>query len=175
VGGVLELALEATSEAQDINVDFGDVLPFRMDQNLIWEARVAFSAITASNNAVWGIASELNADPDTVAESAWFRIDGTTALKVETDDGTTNTDDTAAGTIEADGTYHIYRIDCTDLTTSVKFYLDNVRVAAATAHPFAATGADAAVQPYFHLNKAANTSTLTMLIDYVRVWMDRSW
>jgi hypothetical protein len=113
-------------------------------------------------------------DKDTVAESAWFRLDASGALDVETDDGSTNTDDTSTGLTLVAGTYYIFRIDFSDLT-DVKFYVNGARYAASTTHDLSAlTATTGLFQPYFSIDKAVSVGVGTMDVDYVKIWGARS-
>jgi hypothetical protein len=112
-------------------------------------------------------------DKDTVANHAWFRWQASAVLLTESDDTTNNNDDTATGLTTVVDTYGIYRIDFTDLT-SVKFYVDGVRVSAATTFDMSnLSAAEKIMQPYFSLDKASGTGVGTLQIDYVRLWGPR--
>ncbi|KKN07936.1 hypothetical protein LCGC14_1061900, partial [marine sediment metagenome] len=119
---------------------------------------------------------------DSIDCNAWFRLESAakTQLLWETDDNVANDDDNAttpnqiltAGTMAAQG--RIYMIDCTDIN-AIRFYVDGVLTGAGDMGGL--TGAIGNVQPYFAVSKArssTNTGTGTMLIDYVKVWQDRS-
>jgi len=70
-------------------------------------------------------------------------------------------------------TYHIFRIDCTS-QSDIKFFIDGERVCASTTFNNAASGANLKVQPYFGVVKTSATSQATMLVDYVKIWQNRS-
>ena len=55
--------------------------------------------------------------------------------------------------------------------TSIKFYIDGVRVAATTTFAFTATGL---VQPYLGLYKSTGLAVGTIAADYVKLWQKRS-
>jgi len=178
--GALAIILDADDNAEIGAVHFGDNLGLSINQGLIFETRLTFSTLpttgTETVQAVWGIASAHNATLDNVAVNAWFRLESSanTALLWETDDDTTNDDDNSASTTLVKDTYNIYRIDFTNLA-AVKFYVDDALVG--TGDMSGASGADFKVQPYFNVSKAVsanNTGTGTMLIDYVRIFQNRS-
>ena len=117
-----------------------------------------------------------NLDNDTIAESAWFKLDGVgTQIVCETDDnGVINNDDVATGVYAVAGTPNIYRIDFTDLR-DVKFFIDGVRVASGTTFDLnVLTGATAILQPYIELDCGADASEGVFDIDYVKIWSNRS-
>jgi len=98
VGGVYNLNLDATNEAQILCLSMGDVLRYDIDDLI----RIEFIAgITSASltgiTAVIGLGSARNDTADTVAANAWFRFQGSFAALMETDDGTTDTDDKATG------------------------------------------------------------------------------
>lgn len=110
-GGPMELALTSASQAQIVTLYMGDILPFDIDDLI----RVSFlakasAALDASVSAVLGLASAQADDPDAVAANAWFKLAGSNAVVLESDDAVTNTDDIAAGDTLAD-TYKRLVID----------------------------------------------------------------
>lgn len=180
--GAIALILDSDDITQISALHWGDNLGLDIAQGLIFEARLTFTTLPTSGGgedvqAVWGLASAHNATIDTVSINAWFKLESAaqTALLWEVDDNVTNDDDNAtspATTLTA-STYNIYRIDCTD-ATAPKFYVDDVLVGTGSMALVAGTEK---VQPYFRVSKvksAANTGTGTMLIDYVRVYQNRS-
>lgn len=182
--GVASVAIDNTDEAQVAALHCGDNLCLSLKQGLMFEARVTFHVLpttgTETVQSVFGLASAHNNTLDSIATNAWFRVESAaqTALLWETDDGNTDDDDNAVSgvTLVAD-TYHIYRIDCTNLATGILFYVDNALVGTSGDMLTNLTDAEAKVQPYFNVSKAksaANTGTGTMYVDYVRVWQNRS-
>jgi len=69
--------------------------------------------------------------------------------------------------------WHILRIDATDVT-SVKFTVDGNQVCSGTVFPFAATGANAQVQPFFAVTKVSGTSVGMVNLDYAALWQNRA-
>ncbi len=183
VNGVVSAAITNADSAQVAALYFGDQLCLSMKQGLMFETRVTFHVLPTTGteivSAVFGLASATNADLDTIATNAWFRVESgaQTALLWETDDGNADDDDNDAATVLVADTYHIYRIDCRDLVNGVKFYVDNALVGTSGDMNTNLTASEAKVQPYFNVMKAksaANTGTGTMYIDYVRFWQNRS-
>lgn len=171
--GVARLPLDATAEAQESGLTWGDQRPLVLNQGLIWEARVALQTLpTLLSEAVWGLAGDKNAVADSVAESIWFKADGNGVIVAESDDATTNNDDVATGTTLTAGTFAIFRIDCSTIT-AVRFFIDGAEVAAGTTFDMSAV-AGLKLQPYFHIAKASGAGLGVLDVDYVRCWQNRS-
>jgi hypothetical protein len=173
--GAFELALAATSEAEDAVLYWGDQRGLDLGNSASIEFRVDMAVLpTTGVAAVFGVVTDHNLDKDTVAVNAWFRLQASGAILVETDDTTNDNDDTATGITAVPGTYNIFRIDFHDLS-DVKFYIDGNRVASSTTFDMSnLTSAEQVVQPYMSLDKASGTGVGTMVIDYVRAWSNRS-
>ncbi len=173
VGGVYELALTNGDEKQEAGLYFGDTLNFDITKGLIWEARVNITVLpTLLAEAQWGLASAYVEGWDNISYSVGFDIDGNGAVNLSCDDNTTDSLVSSGTTILADA-YHIYRIDCSDVT-KIRYYIDGVEQAASSTIPFAATGSNAKCQPYLYIYKAAGAGVGTMDVDYVRIWQNRS-
>ena len=180
LNGIASLALTNTDQAQIAVLCWNGQESLSLNQGLIFEARLCFSVLpltgTETVQAVFGLASSHATPLDNVVTRAWFKVESAaqTALLWEVDDNVTPDNDNDATTVLAANVYHIYRIDATSIA-AVKFYVDGVLVG---------TGSMAglvtpiwSVQPYFNVSKvlgANNTGTGTMLIDYVRVFQNRS-
>lgn len=96
----LVTTLAADSEAENMCLSFGDILTFDIDQLVHAKFDIAVAGINSVTTLVVGMASARNDTPDSVAAHAWFRLEGsasTSALLVETDDGTNDNDDKATG------------------------------------------------------------------------------
>ena len=162
--GEIKLTITSDNNSQYVVLYQGDDQMYDID-NL---HEVSFNVKVADINSVTtlciGMASDLNATPDSVATNAWFRMEGsasTSNVVVETDDGTQDNDDKATGQTLA-ATYKRLTIDFQD-KESVKFYIDGIRVAASTTFDMGeATGS---LQPYIHLAKASGTGTPSVTID----------
>ena len=171
--GEIALTLAATSEVENVCLSFGDVLPFDIDNLQRFEARVKVSGCTTGTTIAWGLATARNDTPGSIANRALFRMTGatsTTAVTVETDDATTDSGLIATGATLAT-VYKEFVIDFTGGKSNVKFYIDGVRVASATT--FSLAGFSASMQPFFQIQKAANTNVDAITIDYVRVLLRR--
>ena len=169
--GVMELALESTSQAQDAMIYHSDQRGINVKAKAQVEMRVKFSVLpTTGVAAVFGLAGDHNLDKDAVTEHAWFRAQASAAILAETDDTTNDEDDVATGVTVTNAQWKIYRIDFSTLT-DVRFYIDGVAVALATTFDMSnLTDAEAVMQPYFSLDKATGGGVGTMQVDYVRAW-----
>ena len=171
--GEIALTLAATSEVENVCLSFGDVLPFDIDNLQRFESRVKVSGCTTGTTIAWGLATARNDTPGSIANRALFRMTGatsTTAVTVETDDATTDSGLIATGATLAT-VYKEFVIDFTGGKSNVKFSIDGVRVASATT--FSLAGFSASMQPFFQIQKAANTNVDAITIDYVRVLLKR--
>jgi len=172
--GVMALALEATSQVQNVCVSFGDVLALDslMLRYVEFRARMAVAlGTTATTMVAFGLASERNDTIDTIAEAALFRIlgDGSDAVVVESDDGTTNNDDVATG-VTLTTTFKRFGIDFSKGLSDVRFFADDAngrltRVASGTTFDLSALTAGEGLQFYAQIQKAANTELGTLQID----------
>jgi len=178
--GVAAIIVDSDDNSEIGVLYFGDNECFDLDQGTIFETRLTFSTLpttgTETVQAVWGMAGSHNATLDSVDCNAWFRLESSaqTTLLWETDDNVTNDDDNATGKVLVANTYNIYRIDFTD-KKAVQFFVDGDLVGTASMNGL--TAAIGNVQPYFNVSKvksSGNTGTGTMLIDYVKIWQNRS-
>lgn len=175
--GQFLLHLTADNEDQDAVLYHGDNRTFDVGHGLIFEARVNMAVLPGTAViAVFGMAANHNLSKDAITESAWFRFDASLACTVETDDttGATEKSKVATGHTATAGTWDIYRIDFTDLS-SVKFFINGARVAEATTFDMSAlAGANLNLQPYFSLDKTGSVELGDMNIDYVKIFSNRS-
>jgi len=171
--GLVSLPLDATSEAQETGLTWGDQRTLVLNRGVIFEAVLALHTLpTLLSIAVWGVAGDKNAVADTVAESAWFRVDGNGVVTVETDDTVNETVKVATGVTLVADAFHTFRIDCTTIG-SILFYIDGVQVAAATTFNMSQVPA-LKLQPYFHLAKASGAGLGEIYLDAVRCFQKRS-
>ena len=173
-GGVLAQILDADNNDEDALMYFGDMLSMDVNKALYLEMRCRCAVLpTLTAEGVWGMAGTHNLDKDTINVGAWFKLDGSGALVVESDDTTNNEDDEATGITMAIATWYVLSIDFKDLA-NVKFYVDNVRVATQTTFDMTnLTAAEAIMQVYFGLDKTSDVGLGTFYTDYVKVWSQR--
>lgn len=165
-GGAMKLTIANTSEAENITMHFGDILPYDLAQL----KRVSFIAKVADIDAlsvlVIGVGTAQADDEDTVTVNAWFKMEGatsTTALVVETDDNTNDNNDVATGTTLG-STYKKLTIDFTNGLADVRFYVDGARVAASTTFDMSDVTSGQNVQPYIQISKPSGTGVPSVTI-----------
>lgn len=173
-GGAAKLTLANTSEAEIVTLYQNDVLIYDLAKihHLWWIAKVA--DIDAVTTLVLGLASAQNDTADSVATNAWFRMEGsasTSALVVETDDGTTNNDDKATGD-SLSSTYIKMLIDFERGLSDVRFFADGARVASGTTFDMSGVASGTNVQPFVQLQKASGTGTPSVTLAQFGVTYD---
>ena len=168
VNGLATLTHESTAEAQNVCLYMADNLNFDIDliDHIEIGLAVGQAALDTATQVSWGLASARNDDIDTIAEAALFRCIAGNVIVVETDDGTTNKDDVATGT-SAGVAQQKYVISFANGKSDVRFYVGGERVAAATTFSMASYAG--AFQPFFQIQKLADTNVDSVLIDYVKV------
>lgn len=169
------LHLAADDEAEDVVLYHSDNKTFDVGEGLIFEARIDMAVSPGAGVvAVFGMCGDHALDKDANTEHAWFRMDASLVLKVESDDTTNDNDDVATGITLVAGTYNIFRIDFTDMT-DVKFFVDGARVAFGTTFDMSnLTASEQQMQPYFGLDKASGTGLGDINIDYVKTFSNRT-
>lgn len=175
--GEVAITLASTSEIENVCLSFGNVLCFDIDsiQGAEFRVKMGQAAIDATSQVAFGLTGDRNDAIDSIAQAALFRVvgaDSTTAVVVETDDGTTDNNDVATGQTLINA-YKTFKIDFTQGTSDVRFFMDNgngslVRVAAGTT--FDMSGYTGSLQPFLQLQKTADTNVDSVTIDYVKVW-----
>ena len=171
--GEVALTLAATSEVENVCLSFGDTLSFDIDNLIRFQCRVKVSGCTTGTTISFGLGSARNDTPASMTALALFQMVGatsTTAVTVETDDNVTDTAPVASGATLAT-VYKKFSIDFSGGKSNVKFYIDGQRVAGTTA--FTMAGYTGSFQPFFQIQKAANTNVDAITIDYVHVEMKR--
>jgi len=171
--GILRMEIDSDNNAEDAVLYFGDVRALAVNQGLVFEARIKFATVPTSNvTVVIGMAGAHNLDKDTITEGAWFRLDGSAALDVESDDTTNNNDDVTTGETLVAGTWYILKIDFTTLS-DVGFFIDGDSTATGTTYDMSnLSTSEAQMQPYISLDKP-NTGVATLDVDYIRIWGKR--
>lgn len=171
-GGVVACTLTATSEKQGATLYHDDQRNFDLSKGVVFEARVKPSVLpTGNSELVIGLLGDWADGEDAATYSAFFTLDGSGEIFCETDDNVTDASATSAVTLAATD-WAILRIDFSDLT-DVKFYVNGERVAAGTTFAYAATGANAILQPVAEAYKVSGTGVGTLQVDYIRIWSTR--
>jgi hypothetical protein len=179
--GHFKMGFDATDEAQVGTLYMGNNRNIDPASNPVAIFRLNVqAALAAPDLLVFGLASDQADDADTIASHATFRIAGTSlALKLESDDGSTDNDDKApdqACTLTANTMYE-FKVDASDVA-DVKFYWratvggawSQLTSGAVAFSVHASTG----LQPFIQLQKASGTGTKYILVDYVQAIFDRS-
>ena len=171
--GEVALTMAATSEVENLCLSFGDTLCFDIDNVVSFEARVKVSGCTSGTTLGFGLCSARNDTIGSITARANFRMTGatsTTAVTVETDDNVVDSGLISTGATLAT-VYKKFYIDFSGGKSNVKFFIDGVRVAGSTV--FSMANYTASLQPFFQIQKAANTNVDAITIDYVRVELKR--
>jgi hypothetical protein len=174
IGGQIACVLTAVNEKQDAALYWGDQKGLDVTKGLVFETRVQLSVLPSATGvqAVFGLSANWIDGPDNASQYLEF---GTTAngnILIRSQDGVTQ-NSIATGITVLNTEWHTFRIDATDIT-DVKFFIDGVQVSANGAMAFAATGANAVLQPYLAMYKPSGTGLGTLTTDYVKAWMNRS-
>lgn len=182
--GVAQLLFDNTSEVQNVCLSFGDKLAFDINSVQGFECGIKFVATTgsakdAATTLAWGLTGDRNDAIDSIAVAAIFRLASGSAsnvVVVETDDTVNNNDDVATGFTLTDATWAKFKIDFSAGISKVKFYAGlstgaMQRVAGGTT--FDMSNYTAGLQPFFQMQKTADTNTDAVQIDYVKVWGKR--
>lgn len=170
-GGGAKLTCVSTSEAEILTLYQKDILPFPVTslQRMSFIAKVA--GIDAVTTLTMGLGSARNDTDDTVATSAWFRMEGsasTTLVVAETDDGTTDNNDVATTKTLA-STWKKFVIEFVNGLADVRFYIDGERVASGTTFSMAAATSTTYVQPIFQIQKASGTGVPSVTIRDIEI------
>jgi hypothetical protein len=171
INGEATLAFDTQAEAQNVCLYMSDKLNFDIDKLLRVEMAVKMgqAAVDATTSLAFGLASARNDAIDSIAAHASFRVIGsgsTTAVVVESDDGTTDKDDIATGATLINA-YKRFVIDFSGGTSNVKFYIDGVQVATSTT--FDMSGYTSGLQPYVQLQKTSDANADSVVIDYIKI------
>lgn len=176
VNGEATLAFSSTSEVQNVCLHHGDDLNFDIDliQSIELRVKMGQAALDSATQVAFGLASARNDAIDSIGEAALFRViggDSTTAVVVETDDGTVNNDDVSTGQSLINA-YKKFVINFAGGKSDVRFFIDGDRVAASTT--FDMSNYSGAFQPFVQLQKTADSNTDSVVIDYVKIRSKRS-
>ena len=176
--GQVSLLSTAAAAANDAVLYWGNEHAINVKDGAIIEMRVRPLVLPATNAAiVFGVAGDHDLDKDTITEGAWFKLDGATTgslLVCETDDTINNNDDVTTGVTVATGTWYVCRIDTTNIN-DVKFYVNGVSVGGGTTFDMSnLSDAAGTMQPYMSVDKPADGSVGTLLVDYFKAWWNRA-
>ena len=105
--------MSATALADRGYIHFNNRLVYNIDDLKSIEFLFRIEAWHTFSDAILGLCSTYNADPDAIQEGIWFRIGGgagNRTLYIESDDNVTNIDDEPTGIVLADNTWFRGRI-----------------------------------------------------------------
>lgn len=176
-GGAAKLTIAATSEAENVCLYFNDVLPYDLAKLQFVEFVAKVAGIDSVTTLTMGLGDARNDTPDSVATNAWFRMEGsasTTALVVETDDGTTDNDDKSTGTTLS-STYKTLKIDFTKGLSDIRFYVDGEPVATSQTFSMASVTSGQNVQPIIQIQKGSGTGTPSVTLAKFRIRYNDSY
>ncbi len=173
VGGAATLTLDTQAEAENVCLYHGDDLNFDIDDIDHIEVRVKQeqATIDSTSQISFGLASARNDDIDLIAHAALFRLVGSNAIVVETDDAVLNNDDVATAEVLT-SSYRKFVISFASGVKDVRFFVDGARVAASTT--FDMSNYTGALQPLLQIQKTSDTNGDGVSIDYVKIVSRRS-
>jgi hypothetical protein len=169
--------LAANSEGEQLQLHMNDKLPLLSTNAPRCVFRIQIpDAITTAQTVRFGLASAVDDTEDDIAQNAWFLLAASMDLLLESDDGTTDSDDKDSTVNLSADTWYEFMVDASSLA-SVKFYYrttlggtwTNATDGATTFTLLTAKG----LQPFVQLEKASGTTTPQLWIDYVKCWQTR--
>lgn len=163
--------MASTGEIENVCLYWGDILGIDIDDIIeaSFDVKMNQAALDATSMFAIGLAGDRNAAIDSIAQAALFRVVGatsTTALVVETDDGTTDNDDVATGTSLINVTKRL-TISFATGKSDVRFFVDGQPVATGTTFDMSAYAG--ALQPFAQIQKTSDTNTNGFTIERVRI------
>ena len=178
--GEVAIDMVSTSEIENVCLSNKDILQMDIDKIQGAEFRVKMNqaALDSTTMVAVGLAGDRNDAIDSIAQAAMFRVigaDSTTAVVVESDDGTNDNNDVATGQTLINA-YRTLKIDFSQGTSDVRFYMDDSngamkRVGGATTYDM--SNYTGSLQAYVQIQKTADTNTDGLTIDYVHIWGNR--
>lgn len=178
-GGLIACTLLATSEAEEASLYFNDSLC--VDTTKIgqaeWRAALSVAPSAAGVQAFVGLGSAWVGGPQNLARYMGFGWSASAALLIWSKDGQGNTYSFAAAqiggsAITSDTNEHIFRIDWAN-PADIAFYYDGNRVNAVGSVVWAATSANAILQPWSTAYKPSGTGLATLTLDKIDVFNGR--
>lgn len=162
----MKLTLAATGEEECVTMYHNDVLTYDLAKLQHIEFIASVAGVDSATVVSIGVGSAQANDEDTIAVNAFFKIEGatsTSALVVESDDGTTDNNDKATGKSLASTPIKML-IDFTNGLTDVRFYANGDRVAADTTFDMSGISSGQGVQPFVQVYKASGTGVPSVTV-----------
>lgn len=173
-GGWLQGALDSTSQKAEAGLYMNDERVFDVTKGLVFEARILVPVIpTLESEIIVGLIDDwTDGLPDSATYQLSFNLDGAASIRCQMDDNVNDLD--VDSTLDcATDTWRILQIDCSE-ADEVLFRIDgNVVLHGTNRFNYAATGANAILQPYIGVYKASGAGLGTFKVDYVRCWQKR--
>lgn len=177
-GGQVACTLLATSEAEEASLYFNDSLC--VDTTKIgqaeWRAALLVAPSAAGVQAALGLGSAWVGGPTNTARYMQFGWTANGNLLVQAKDGTNTYSLPAAqigaAAIASDANMHVFRIDWSN-PADVAFFYDGNRVNAVGSVAWAATGANAVLQPWSTVYKPSGTGLATVTVDKIDIFNGR--
>lgn len=179
--GEVTIDNDATAEVQNLCLSFGDKLSMGIGniQGVEWRVKMNQAALDATTSLAFGLAGDRNAAIDSIAQALLFRViggDSTTAVVVESDDGTNDNNDVATGQTLINA-YKTFKIDFSQGTSDVRFYMtgdnNSVLKRVATTTTFDMSNYTGSLQPFIQFQKTSDTNTDGVTFDYFKAWGTR--
>jgi len=167
-GGSTRFTFSATAEAQKVDALSRASIP--VADGAILEARLAVFDIgdNAALDINIGLANDTHAtNADTIAESVFFHLDGTSLLiNAESDDGTTEVAATSTTVSCVDNTYFEVWIDARN-PADIQLYINGVNVLPNST--FVLTAATGPMKALFHMEKTADDTLADVRVEFINV------
>lgn len=169
--GEIAVTLVATNEIENVCLAFGDVLCFSIGKIIDFEWRIKLGAATMPTASLisFGMTSARNDAIASITNSILFQVDGatdTTACVITTRDGVHTNSAVSTGTTLINA-YKLFRVDFTNGTTDVRFFIDNAPVATGTT--FDLSNYTGSMQPFLQLQKTVSVNVPVSTADYFRI------
>ncbi len=180
VGGQMQCALAATSEAEEASLYFNDSLCLKTTgfAQVEWNAQLGVVP-TGVAQAFVGVGSAWVGGPTALARYAGFYWNASAGLALISKDGNGNTVSLTAAPIGGSAIitdttlFHIYRIDFSNVN-DVQFLVDGNRVNAVGSVVWNPSSvANATLQPFATVYKASGTGVATLNIDKIDMAANR--
>lgn len=165
--GEIKLTFDNTNEVQIITLYQGNNLQFDIDKirEVTFRLKVGQTNDSATT-LVFGLAGDQNDAPDSVAQNCWFKASGGNTVVLETDDGTTDTDDVATG--QSLGTTHKdFTISFACGKSDIRFFIDGQPVG--QGQTFSMANYSGSLQAFLQFQKTADTNVDSVTVDMIQV------
>lgn len=168
VAGELAIDLASTNEVENVCLYQNDKLQYGIDKITEIEFRMKMnqSSLNSATSVAFGVTGDRNDVIDDIAQHALFRLIGNDNVVVETDDGTTDTDDKATGQTLVDA-YKDFKISFALGKKDVRFFIDGQPVAEGTT--FNMSAYSGSLQLFAQIQKTADANTDGLTIDRVSI------